>query len=103
MRGMIMNRAANIVVCDDEPHILRAAEFKFKLAGHRVRAAGDGEEAWNLIRAERPDLLVSDLQMPRMDGLQLIARVRQCPETADLPVLLLTAKGLELSFEKLHR
>jgi CheY-like chemotaxis protein len=93
---------ANIVICDDEPHILRAAEFKFRSAGHTVRAAGDGEEAWQCIQEDLPDLLVTDYQMPRLDGLHLIARLREHEPTAQLPVLLLTAKGLELSFESLH-
>lgn len=93
---------ANIVICDDEPHILRAAEFKFRSAGHTVRAAGDGEEAWQYVQEELPDLLVTDYQMPRLDGLQLIARLREHADTIRLPVLLLTAKGLELSFDELH-
>jgi CheY-like chemotaxis protein len=93
---------ANIVICDDEPHILRAAEFKFRGAGHTVRAASDGEEAWQFIQEELPDLLVTDYQMPRLDGLSLITRLREHEETSHLPVLLLTAKGLELSFDTLH-
>lgn len=93
---------ANIVICDDEPHILRAAEFKFRSAGHSVRAASDGEEAWEFIQAELPELLVTDYQMPRLDGLSLIARLREHEATSHLPVLLLTAKGLELSFDELH-
>jgi CheY-like chemotaxis protein len=93
---------ANIVICDDEPHILRAAEFKFRGAGHAVRAASDGEEAWQFLQEDLPDLLVTDYQMPRLDGLSLITRLREHEPTSHLPVLLLTAKGLELSFDALH-
>ena len=87
---------AKLLICDDEVHILRAAEFKLKRAGHEVRTAFDGEEAWQAIQAEMPDMLITDYQMPRLDGLQLIARCRQAPATAGLPIVLLTAKGLEL-------
>jgi two-component system, OmpR family, alkaline phosphatase synthesis response regulator PhoP len=85
-----------LLICDDEVHILRAAEFKLKRAGYEVRTASDGEEAWEAIRAQMPDMLITDYQMPRLDGLQLIARCRQTPSLATLPILLLTAKGMEL-------
>ena len=86
-----------ILLCDDEIPILRAAEFKFRRAGYEVRIAADGEEAWELIQAELPDILVTDCQMPRLDGLKLVERLRQYPATAALPVLMLTAKGYELA------
>lgn len=87
---------ARLLICDDEVHILRAAEFKLKRGGHEVRTAFDGEEAWEIMQAEMPDMLITDYQMPRLDGLQLIARCRQTPAMAALPILLLTAKGMEL-------
>jgi two-component system alkaline phosphatase synthesis response regulator PhoP len=90
-----------ILLCDDEIHILRAAEFKLRRAGFDVEIAGDGQEAWERIAVQRPDILVTDCQMPRLDGLGLTRRVRENPETRDLPVLMLTAKGYELSHEEL--
>lgn len=95
--------AERILLCDDEIHILRAAEFKLKRAGFDVQVAGDGQEAWELIEAQTPDLLVTDYQMPRLDGLQLTQRVRQNPDLDDLPILMLTAKGFEISHEELAR
>jgi DNA-binding response OmpR family regulator len=86
-----------ILLCDDEPHILRAAEFKFKRAGYEVACASDGEEGWELVNSFQPQILVTDYQMPRLDGLGLVIRVRENPETAQLPVFMLTAKGFELS------
>jgi two-component system alkaline phosphatase synthesis response regulator PhoP len=85
-----------LLLCDDEVHILRAAEFKLKRAGYEVRTAFDGQEAWEAIQERMPDLLVTDYQMPRLDGLQLIARCREHSSTAGLPIVLLTAKGMEL-------
>lgn len=92
-----------ILLCDDEIHILRAAEFKLKRAGYDVQIAGDGEEAWETIKAQKPDILVTDCQMPQLDGFGLVGRVRQNPGTEDLPVLMLTAKGFELSHKELAK
>lgn len=91
-----------ILLCDDELHILRAAQFKFQRAGYEVLTAGDGEEAWEILQTRRPDLVITDCQMPRLSGLGLVERLRQCPATADLPVVMLSAKGFELSAEQLR-
>jgi two-component system, OmpR family, alkaline phosphatase synthesis response regulator PhoP len=90
-----------VLLCDDEIPILRAAEFKIKKAGYDVRVASDGQAAWEMIEVDPPDVLVTDCQMPRLDGLELVERLRRCPPTRDLPVLMLTAKGFELSCEDL--
>src|SRR5437763_700456 len=86
-----------ILLCDDELHIIRAAEFKFKRAGYEVRCATDGEEAWRMILEERPDVVITDCQMPRLDGLGLAERILQDASLGGLPVILLTAKGFELN------
>lgn len=88
---------AKILLCDDEIHILRAAEFKLARAGFEVRCASDGQQAWEAIEQERPDILITDFQMPRLNGLELIERVRGNPRTSDLVVIVLTAKGFEVS------
>ncbi len=93
--------AKRVLLCDDEIHILRAAEFKLKRGGYDVQIASDGEEGWSAIQAQKPDLLVTDCQMPRLSGIALVERVRANPETKDLPVLMLTGKGYELSHEEL--
>jgi two-component system, OmpR family, alkaline phosphatase synthesis response regulator PhoP len=92
-----------ILLCDDEIHILRAAEFKLKRAGYDVQIAGDGQEGWELIDTFKPDIVITDCQMPRLDGIGLVQRIRENPDTAGLPVLMLTAKGFELSHEDLAR
>lgn len=93
--------AKKVLLCDDEIHILRTAEIKVRASGYDVRTASDGQQAWELIQAELPDIVVTDVQMPRLDGLQLVARIRSNPATADLPVLMLTAKGFELGGKNL--
>lgn len=89
-----------ILICDDEVHILRATEFKLRRAGYDVVTAYDGQQAWELIQARRPDLLITDYQMPRLSGSELIKRVRSSDQTSDLPIILLTGKEMELSREE---
>jgi two-component system, OmpR family, alkaline phosphatase synthesis response regulator PhoP len=86
-----------ILLCDDEIHILRAAEFKFKRAGYDVVLAGDGEEGWQAIQQQLPDIVVTDCQMPRLSGLGLAERIKNDPATCHLPVIMLSGKGFELS------
>jgi two-component system alkaline phosphatase synthesis response regulator PhoP len=92
-----------IVLSDDEIHILRAAEYKLKKAGYDVEITGNGEEAWEAIQRCKPDLLITDCQMPRLNGIELIRRLRDNPQTADIPVFILTAKGYELSSEMISQ
>jgi two-component system alkaline phosphatase synthesis response regulator PhoP len=89
--------AKKILLCDDEIHILRAAEIKISRAGYDVRIAHDGQQAWEAIQADRPDLLVTDLHMPRCDGLELTARIRANPEYRDIPVVMCLRSGVSPS------
>ncbi len=89
-----------VLLCDDEIHIVRTAEIRLAQAGFEVRIAHDGQEAWEAILEDQPDVLVTDLQMPRVDGFELIRRIRANSSTKDMPVLMLTAKGLELASEE---
>lgn len=91
-----------ILLCDDEMHILRAAEFKFKRAGYEVICASDGQEGWEQLALHKPDIVVTDCQMPRLNGLQLAERIRSTPATSDVPVIMLSAKGFELSPQELR-
>jgi len=86
----------SILLCDDEPHILRAAESKFRRSGFDVRCAYDGEDGWTQIQERLPDIVVTDCQMPRLDGLGMATRIKDDP-TLDLPGVMLSAKGFELS------
>lgn len=86
----------SILLCDDEIHIIRATEFKFVRAGFDVRTASDGEEGWAAIQQRKPDLVITDCQMPRLDGLGLAKRIHDTPETTGIPVLMLTGKGFEI-------
>jgi two-component system alkaline phosphatase synthesis response regulator PhoP len=93
-----------ILVVDDEPGIVAIARDYLERAGFRVIVAGDGPAALRLARAERPSLLVLDLMLPGMDGLDVARALRQDPATHTLPIIMLTARveetdrliGLEL-------
>ncbi len=98
-----MSRDARILLCDDEYPILRAAEFKLKRAGYEVVCGNDGQEGWEIIQQQCPDLLVTDYQMPRMNGLELCECVRSHPQSRGLPIIMLTAKGFELSINDIRR
>ena len=82
-----------ILVVEDDPSILRGLQLNLTMEGYRVRSAMDGETGLQLARSERPDLLVVDLMLPRMDGLELIREVRRTDP--DLPIVILSAKGHE--------
>jgi two-component system alkaline phosphatase synthesis response regulator PhoP len=82
-----------ILVVDDDPGVLRVVEINLTQEGHQVRAASNGEEALASVARERPDLVVLDVMMPRMDGFETLKRLRADPATADIPVIMLTARS----------
>jgi CheY-like chemotaxis protein len=80
-----------IVVADDDPDILDLVALTLERSGHVVHRALDGEEALELIERERPDLVVLDISMPKLDGLELTRRLCGDPETKAIRIVLLTA------------
>ena len=82
-----------ILVIEDDPHILRGLQLNLGMEGYSVRSAADGETGLQLARAERFDLLVVDVMLPRLGGLEVIRELRK--DDPDLPVLILSAKGQE--------
>ncbi len=86
-----------VVVADDEPHIRHVICLKMERGGFDVQMAADGEEALDLCRAECPDLLITDYQMPVMSGLELCQALQADPATAGLPIIMLTARGFDLT------
>ena len=89
-----------IIVCDDEPHIVRAISLKFTRAGFDVHGAPDAETGWELLQREPSAMLITDYTMPGMNGADLVRRVRADAAMADLPVIMLTARGFELDEEE---
>ena len=85
--------AKTILVADDESHILNVVSLKLRNAGFRVITARDGQEAFELANAEKPDLLITDYHMPQMSGIELCRKLRESAETASIPAIMLTARG----------
>ena len=86
-----------ILVVDDESHIVHVVSMKLTRAGYDVVTARDDEEAFEVCLAERPDMIVTDYQMPLLDGVSMCRKLRTVSECAHIPALLLTARGYELS------
>jgi two-component system response regulator MtrA len=84
-----------VLVADDDVDILALVKAILERAGHEVMTAGDGAQALALVRERRPDLAVLDFAMPKMDGLEVLRRLRADDESSDLPVVLLSARAQE--------
>ena len=87
------NGKKHVLAVDDERYIRRLVEVNLQRAGYRVSTAEDGVEALERIREERPDLVVLDVMMPRKDGMAVLKELKADPATADIPVVMLTAKA----------
>ena len=90
-----------ILICDDEAHITRAVSMKLRRGGYDVEAVSDGQFALEAVLRETPALIITDLQMPRIDGLELSRRVRALDKGRDVPIILLTVKRFELDADRL--
>src|SRR5476651_2456916 len=85
-----------ILVVDDEPDALEVLGFKLREAGYTPIFAKDGTRALAITRDERPDLIVLDLMLPEVDGLEVRKILRRDPSTASIPVIMLTARAAEM-------
>lgn len=85
----------SILVCDDDPLLLELLQFRLASNGYDVRTAVDGSEALRQIAEEPPDAVVLDAMMPVIDGYEVLRRLRGDAETADIPVVMLTARRQE--------
>lgn len=82
-----------ILVVDDEPAILRLIDYQLQSDGYEVLTARTGAEALRLIEGQLPDLMILDVMMPDMSGIQVCQALRSQPKTAELPVILLSARA----------
>jgi diguanylate cyclase (GGDEF)-like protein len=83
-----------ILVVDDDPDIARFVEVNLRSAGYDVSVASDGEQALDKAATLRPDLVLLDVMMPRIDGFEVAQRLRRNPQTANTSIIMLTAKAL---------
>ena len=86
----------HILVVDDERDIVELVRYNLRQAGYRVTAAADGQQAIDLARRDRPDLVVLDLMLPIMPGTEVARILRQDEKMRDVPIIMLTARGSEV-------
>ena len=89
-----------ILLADDDQDILDLVAFRLERAEYRVLKTADGEEALRIILEQQPDLAVLDVMMPKIDGLEVVRRIRQNEATSRMPVILLSAAVHEASVTK---
>ncbi|KRH96666.1 response regulator [Cylindrospermopsis raciborskii CHAB3438] len=86
--------SAQLLLVDDEPGLREAVKEYLQESGFGVRVASNAREGWELIQQNTPDLVISDIMMPQVDGYQFLKQLRDDPRLASLPVIFLTAKGM---------
>ncbi len=89
-------KAIKVLVVDDEIHIVQVVAIKLRNNGFDVITCENGAQALELATNEKPNVIVTDFQMPVMTGLELVQNLRKQPDTADIPVVMLTARGFAI-------
>lgn len=82
-----------VLVVDDDPVIVRLLRVNFEMEGFQVTTAGDGEEGLAAVHAERPDIVICDVMMPRLDGIGFVTAMKADAGLATIPIILLSAKA----------
>ena len=88
-------RKGRVLIVDDEPHIVLSLEFLLQRAGYETTVADDGEQAIELVRSLRPDVVLLDVMMPKRNGYEVCQAVKADPATRNTPIIMLSAKGQE--------
>jgi len=89
-----------ILVVDDEPDVVRLIEFRLQKEGFEVLSCGDGRIALQMIEDEKPDLVILDIMMPLMDGMEVLRQIRSRRATSRIPVVMLTAKTASVTVDE---
>ncbi len=89
-----------VLVVDDEIHIVHVVAIKLRNNGYEVISADNGAEAFELALRDKPNIIVTDFQMPVMTGMELVEKLRQHEETKDIPVIMLTARSFAIPKEQ---
>ena len=93
LKGWVFKLGKKILVVDDEKPIVDLISFNLKKEGHEIIEANDGEQAYNMALSEKPDLILLDVMLPKMDGLTVCKKIRT---TLNVPILMLTARDEEI-------
>ena len=92
-----------ILLVEDDPFLRRACEASLRRAGFEVVSAVDGEEGLRIARAERPALVLLDMLMPKLTGLEVLRALRAAPKTRDVPVLILSNSSRQSDVDEASR
>jgi CheY-like chemotaxis protein len=96
------NSQKHILVAEDNAALASVVRFNLERAGFQVTVADNGLQAWEKLQHEPFDLLVTDQQMPEMTGCELCETLRSVPSFTEMPIIMLTAKGMELELPRLR-
>lgn len=91
----------HVLIAEDIPGLARVVQFNLKQAGFDVTVARNGLEAWEFAQVQLFDIVLTDQQMPELNGTELCGRLRGLSQYADVPIILLSAKGLEMDAQQL--
>ncbi len=91
---------SKILIVDDEPSILMSLEFLMKKEGYQVFIARDGSEAFDIIENEKPNVVLLDIMMPKVDGYQVCTFVKQNPDYNNIKIVFMSAKSKEADIQK---
>ncbi|MCE3280337.1 MAG: DNA-binding response regulator MtrA [Bacteroidetes bacterium] len=86
-----MNTKKKILIIDDEPNILEFLSYNFKKNDFEVLTASDGSTGLQKMREEKPDIILSDILMPEMDGIEMCREIKTDPQLSQIPIIFLTA------------
>lgn len=93
----------SVLLVDDEPHITHILSRKLRVMGADVRVARTGVEGLQLAAEQLPDIILSDLQMPEMDGIEMAVRLADDPATARVPIIMISGRGFLLDDARLRQ
>ncbi len=91
--------AKKILIVDDEPHIVKMVESRLKANGYEVITANNGADGFEKASQEKPDLIILDMLMPKMDGPTALIKLKTVEGTKNIPVIMFTAKGQPADIE----
>lgn len=96
------NGAVRVLIVEDNSALANVLKFNLVRSGFDVTIARNGREAWDIVKSSPADLIITDHQMPEMSGIELCQKVRQHEKMQDIPIILVTAKQLELDIDHIR-
>lgn len=89
-----------VFIVDDEADVVRLLQFRFEKEGFETITASDGQTAVSMVESEMPDLVLLDIMMPLMDGMEVLRQIRSRRRTSKIPVIMLTAKTASITVDE---